>query len=82
MELACDVKVVKKLSEQQTKEYASSVLAASVGKAFFASAFGGAKTRVRIENILSYKKLTVISSACFGILIAVITVVLITNATY
>jgi len=47
MELACDVKVVKKLSEQQTKEYASSVLAASVGKAFFASAFGGAKTRVR-----------------------------------
>lgn len=81
MELACDAKVLKSLSESQSKEYARTILTCSSGKAFFASAFGGAKTKLRIENILSYKKLTVLSSLCFAALVLIIFVIIITNAT-
>lgn len=80
MELSCDAKVLKSLNESQTKEYARTILDCSSGKAFFASAFGGAKTKVRIENVLSYKKLTVLSSLCFAALVLVIAVIIITNA--
>lgn len=80
MELSCDNKVLKNLDESRVKQYAAAVLTASQGNAFFACAFGGAKTRVRIENILSYKKLTAVSALCFGALIAAIAIVLITNA--
>ncbi|MEA4848736.1 MAG: M56 family metallopeptidase [Clostridiaceae bacterium] len=80
MELACDAKVLKHLNERQTKEYALTILACADRRAFFASAFGGARTKVRIENILSYKKLTLLSSLCFTALVAVIAVIVITNA--
>lgn len=80
MELACDAKVLKRLGKEQTKDYAAAILSCAAGKTFFASAFGGAKTRVRIENILSYKKLTVLSSIFFAVLILTIVIVLITNA--
>lgn len=80
MELACDAKVLKSLNERQAKEYARTILTCASGKTFFASAFGGAKTKVRIENILSYRKLTVLSSLCFVVLIVVITAIIITNA--
>lgn len=79
-ELACDSKVLKTLEESKAKEYARAVLAAAQGKAFFSSAFGGAKTRVRIENILSYKKLTLISAVFLALLVIAIASVLITNA--
>ena len=80
MELACDARVLKTLRESQVKEYAHAILACASGKTFFASAFGGAKTKVRIENILSYKKLMVLSSLCIAALIVVIAAVLVTNA--
>lgn len=80
MELACDAKVLKQLDENQIKNYANTILEASAGKTFFASAFGGAKTKVRIENILSYKRLTFFSTLSFAALIASIAFVLITNA--
>lgn len=81
MELACDAKVLKSLNESQTKEYARAILICASSKTFFVSAFGGAKTKVRIENILSYKKLTVLSSLCFAALVVIIAVIIITNAT-
>lgn len=81
MELACDAKVLKNLDEKQTKEYASAILACAAGKNFFASAFGGARTRLRIENILSYNKLTLMSTLCFVALVVAIVAALITNAT-
>ncbi|HEX9060332.1 MAG TPA: M56 family metallopeptidase [Clostridia bacterium] len=80
MELACDSKVLKTLNEKQAKDYACAILACASGKAYFASAFGGAKARSRIENILSYKKLTALSSLCFAALIAAIFIIIITNA--
>ncbi len=81
MELACDAKVLKNLNESQTKEYARTILSCASSKAFFVSAFGGAKTKVRIENILSYRKLTILSSLCFAALVVAIAVIIITNAT-
>jgi beta-lactamase regulating signal transducer with metallopeptidase domain len=80
MELACDARVVHNLSEGEARDYARTILACSSGKALFASAFGGAKTRVRIENILFYKKLTLLSSLFFALLIIVIVVIIATNA--
>jgi beta-lactamase regulating signal transducer with metallopeptidase domain len=80
MELACDAKVLNRLGEDKQKDYASALLACASGKSYFASAFGGAKTKVRIETILSYKKLTLLSTLAFGVLIAAIAFVLITNA--
>ncbi|MDF2591767.1 MAG: antirepressor regulating drug resistance protein [Clostridia bacterium] len=81
MELACDAKVLKSLNENQAKEYAHTILTCASNKAFFVSAFGGAKTKMRIESILSYKKLTILSSLCFAVLVLVITIIIITNAT-
>lgn len=80
MELACDAKVLKNLNQLETKEYAHTILAYASGKALFSSAFGGAKTKVRIENILSYKKLTILSSLSLAALIVSIAIVIITNA--
>jgi beta-lactamase regulating signal transducer with metallopeptidase domain len=80
MELACDAKVLKNLNKSATKDYARAILSCASGKTFFVSAFGGAKTRVRIENILSYKKLTVLSSIFFAVLVGFIAFIIITNA--
>lgn len=80
MELACDARVLKNLNKSQIREYAGTILTCASGNALFASAFGGAKTRVRIENILSYKKLMFLSSLCFAVLVAVIAVIIATNA--
>ena len=80
MELACDAGVLKKLDDNGKKKYASALLACSTGKTYYASAFGSAKTRLRIENILSYKKLTLVSGLCFAALFIVVALTVITNA--
>ena len=80
MELACDAAVLKKIGDDEKKAYASALLSFSAGKTYYASAFGGAKTKLRIENILSYKKLTLFSALCFSALFIVIAVTVITNA--
>ncbi|MFT3951607.1 MAG: M56 family metallopeptidase [Oscillospiraceae bacterium] len=81
MELACDTKAVKMLEQpQRAKAYAAALLRCAAGKSYFVSAFSGAKTRVRIENILSYQKLTFASALAFGVFLAAVAFVLITNA--
>lgn len=80
LELSCDERVLTKLGAEHTKAYASSLLENKQGAAVFASAFGGAKIRTRIENILSFRKLTWFSFAVFTALIAVIFYALLTNA--
>jgi beta-lactamase regulating signal transducer with metallopeptidase domain len=80
MELACDAGVLKKLADNDKKAYASALLSCSVGKTYYVSAFGGAKTKLRIENILSYKKLTLSSALCFAALFIAVAVTVITNA--
>ena len=80
MELACDAMVLKKLGDDDKKSYASALLTCSAGKTWYASAFGGGKTRLRIESVLSYKKLTFASGLCFAALFIAIAVTIITNA--
>jgi len=80
MELACDAGVLKRLDEGGKKEYAAALLGCSAGKTYYASAFGGAKTRLRIKSILSYKRLTLMSGLCFAALFIAVAAAVITNA--
>jgi beta-lactamase regulating signal transducer with metallopeptidase domain len=80
LELSCDERVLVKIGADRSKEYASALLDCRQGATVFTSAFGGAKIRTRIENILSFRKLTGISLAAFVTLIGVIFYVLLTNA--
>lgn len=80
MELACDSCVLKALDKEHQKEYAASLLSVGAGKAYFTSAFGGNGIKQRIHSILSYKKLTLLSSLFFTFLIAAVIFVLLTNA--
>jgi beta-lactamase regulating signal transducer with metallopeptidase domain len=80
MELSCDHRVLSKSGPEKQKEYASVLLNCAEGKTVFVSSFKGAKVKVRIENILSYKKLTAFSGICFAALITIIAIILLTNA--
>jgi beta-lactamase regulating signal transducer with metallopeptidase domain len=80
LELSCDERVLLRIGANRYKEYASALLECKQGTTVFASAFGGAKIRTRIENILSFRKLTRISLVVFIALISVIFYVLLTNA--
>lgn len=80
LELSCDERVLTKLGDDRAKEYALSLLESKQGATVFASAFGGAKIRTRIENILSFKKLTWLSLIVFVALIGIIFYALLTNA--
>ena len=79
-ELACDESVLSKLDEEKRKQYAYALLDARKSKTVFASAFGGAKLKTRIERIVSFKKMTVVSAAGLTVLAAVIAYILLTNA--
>lgn len=79
IELSCDERVLIKVGPNRAKEYALSLLESKQGATIFASAFGGAKIRVRIENILSFEKMTRFSFVTFVTLIGIVFFVLLTN---
>ena len=80
IELACDEAAVKELSEDERRDYARELLDCAESKSLIASAFGGAKVRTRIENIVSYRRMTVLSAILSGVLVAVILIITLTNA--
>ena len=80
LELACDEMAVAGYDAEQRKEYARTLLSCSESKSMLVSAFGGAKVRTRIENVLSYKRMTWFAAAGFTVLIVIIIYTLITNA--
>ena len=80
LELACDEMAVAGYEKEKRKEYARTLLECSQSKSMLVSAFGGAKVRTRIENVLSYKKMTALSAIGFTLLVLVIIFTLITNA--
>lgn len=82
MELACDERVLRKYGETKKKAYAAALVNSIEHKNVFVSAFGGARIRTRIENILSYKKISVFSTICFCGLFIIIAYALLTNATH
>ena len=80
IELACDETVLSKCNETERKEYAYTLLSTAEKANIFAASFGGSKIRIRIENILSYKKISYFSIAAFSALIMAICYILLTNA--
>ncbi len=80
LELSCDECVLVKLGYVRAKEYALALLESKESMNVCASAFGGAKIRARIENILFFKKLTWLSLIVSFALFAAIFYVLLTNA--
>lgn len=80
LEMSCDECVLLKLGKNRAKNYALSLLECRQSTTAFASAFGGAKIRTRIENILSFKKMTWFSLTVFISLIIAVFYVLLTNA--
>ena len=65
---------------EERKDYARTLLSCTGSRSLLVSAFGGAKIRTRIENVLSYKRMTVFSAIGFSILIIAVIFTLLTNA--
>ena len=80
LELACDEKAVSQYTDEERKEYSRTLLNCAQSKNVFVSAFGGAKVRTRVENVLSYKQMTLVSAVGFVLLMIVIIYTLLTNA--
>ena len=79
LELACDETALRGLDGEQRKSYALALVESSRSKDVFASAFGGARVRTRIERVLSYKGMTWFSAAAFLLLTGAVAFILITN---
>lgn len=79
-ELACDERVLADCGVDKKKAYAIALVECVESKNVFVSAFGGAMIRVRIDHILSYKKLSIISIISFTVFAMAIGYVLLTNA--
>ncbi len=80
MELACDETVLAQCGGDDRKEYARTLLSSAEKTTVFVSPFGGAKIRTRIENVLSYKKMTVFAAIGFAALVLSAAYILLTNA--
>ena len=80
MEKACDERAIAGYDEAGRKAYAHTLLECASGPTLFASAFGGARVRTRIEHILSFRRMTLLSLLGFGMLTSVILFILLTNA--
>ncbi|MGN1113321.1 MAG: M56 family metallopeptidase [Acutalibacteraceae bacterium] len=80
IEYACDEAVLRKCGEAERKSYALSLVNCIESKNLYSSGFGGARVRVRIKRILSYKKLSALSITAFATLAVVVGYVLLTNA--
>lgn len=79
-ELACDEQVLADFGEDDKKAYATALVDCAESRNVFASAFGGAKIRVRIGYILSYSKLSTISIISLTAFALAIGYVFLTNA--
>jgi beta-lactamase regulating signal transducer with metallopeptidase domain len=80
MELSCDEAVIRKHSEDERKAYAGALLRFAEDKGMFVStAFGRGRVKVRIVNVLNYKRLTLIGAMTSALFLLTVAVVLATN---
>ncbi|MCL1838519.1 MAG: M56 family metallopeptidase [Propionibacteriaceae bacterium] len=80
MELATDELVVKKFAPAQRRSYAKALLRFSDTKPTLVSAgFGHSGVRVRVTNVLNYRRLTLIGAIASAGFLALVTLVLLTN---
>ena len=80
MELSCDEKVIRKMGVEERKTYAGTLLRfAEDQRMLVSTAFGQSGVKVRIVNVLNYKKLTVIGVVVSSIFLLILAVALVTN---
>lgn len=86
MEMSCDEKVIKKLSENHTvetkKDYASTLLSLASNHQFSFGgplAFGEGNIKKRIANVLQYKKRTVVVSAVLVVVVLAVVFLFVGN---
>ena len=80
MELSCDEIVIRKMNTEKRKAYAGTLLRfAEDQRLLVSTAFGQSGVKVRIVNILNYRKLTIVGTVISLLFLLVITVALITN---
>lgn len=80
MELSCDEVVVKDYDTKARKAYASALVSFADDKRFLiSSAFGKSSIKVRIVNVLNYKRFTLIGTVASAVFLLAVAVVLITN---
>jgi len=83
LELSCDERVLHQLNDTERKAYALALVDSARlhrDQSLFASAFGGAKIRVRIDRILNYRRISALATISFVLLTLAIAYVLLTNA--
>ena len=83
LELYCDERVMHKMDERERSGYALALVNSAQTRreqTLFASAFGGARIRVRIDRILSYRSVSLAATVCFTLLTLAIAYVLLTSA--
>jgi len=82
MELSCDERVMAEggFGTEDRKAYARTLLNYSEEKGFLVStAFGQSGIKVRIVNVLNYKRLTVIGAVASSIFLLILVLLLVTN---
>jgi beta-lactamase regulating signal transducer with metallopeptidase domain len=80
MELSCDENVIRKMSEEKRKVYAGALLRfAEDQRLLVSTAFGQSGVKIRVVNVLNYKRLTIIGIIVSSLFLLVIIVSLITN---
>ena len=83
LELFCDERVLRRMGIEERRAYARALVESAQAKqerTVFASAFGGAHIRVRLAHILSYRRLSFLSSVFAVLLVLAIAWMLLTNA--
>ena len=78
IEMSCDESVIKRLGNEVKKDYSTSLLTLATGRRIVGGtplAFGEGDTKVRVKNVLNYKKLAfwMIVVSIIAIVIAIIT---------
>jgi beta-lactamase regulating signal transducer with metallopeptidase domain len=80
MELSCDEAAIGKYSKEEREKYAGTLLRYAEGnRAPVSSAFGHSGVKVRIANVLNYRKLTFIGAVASSLLLLAAAIILITN---
>ena len=83
MEVACDEKTIRNMSENERCGYASALLECSINRRVVAAcpiAFGETDVKQRVENAVKYKKPAIWISAAAAVLCAVCAVCFLTDA--
>ena len=79
LEQACDETVLAQIGKEKAPEYARALVDFAEQKSLLASAFGGGYLKGRVKNILSYRRVTLLSGITFFTVCAILAAVLLTN---